>query len=74
MFYTYYIMSLGRRVMNELRRDWTDLWQVSNNIFYVKLEQKIVNFQIFFEGNYNPIYVTLDFDNGGFYPFRPPKV
>ena len=67
-------MSLNRRVINELRRDWTDLWQVTNSIFYVKREQKIVNFQIFFEGNYNPIYVTLDFNNGGFYPFRPPKV
>ena len=40
-------MSLNRRVINELRRDWTDLWQVTNSIFYVKREQKIVNFQIY---------------------------
>ena len=67
-------MSLNRRVVNELRRDWTDLWQATNSIFYVKQENLSVMFQIFFEGNYNPIYVTLDFNNGGFYPFRPPKV
>ena len=67
-------MSLSRRVINELRRDWTELWQCKNNIFHVKQENNATMFQIFFEGNYNPIYVTLDFNNGGFYPFRPPKV
>ena len=67
-------MSLSRRVINELRRDWTELWQCKNNIFHVKQKNNATMFQIFFEGNYNPIYVTLDFNNGGFYPFRPPKV
>ena len=66
-------MSLSRRVINELRRDWTELWQSKNNIFHVKQENKSSIFQIFFEGNYNPIYITLNF-NEGFYPFRAPKV
>ena len=26
-------MSMSRRVINELRRDWTELWQSKNNIF-----------------------------------------
>ena len=66
-------MSMSRRVINELRRDWTELWQSKNNIFHVKQGNKSTIFQIFFEGNYNPIFATLDFNNGC-YPFRPPKV
>ena len=57
-------MSMSRRVINELRRDWTELWQSKNNIFHVKQGNKSTIFQIFFEGNYNPIFVTLNFNNG----------
>ena len=51
MLYTYYIMSMSRRVINELRRDWTELWQSKNNIFHVKQDNKSTIFQIFFEIN-----------------------
>mgnify|MGYP001173397839 FL=1 len=65
-------MSL-KRIINELNRDWTTLWQERNSIFITNNRLPRLQFLIFFQCDYEPIMVTMDF-NSIAYPFRPPKV
>ena len=65
-------MSLSRRVINELRRDWTELWQCKNNIFHVKQENNATMFQIFFEGNYESYREFMKNEKGE--SWKPSKI
>ena len=66
-------MSASRRIANELRLSWTESWQSANSIFITDTQPRKISFYIFFETNYEPLLVKLDFTNKP-YPFKPPRV
>jgi len=70
-------MGTIRRIQNELLKEWTEEYQNNNSIYKTDTNlysgEKEVTFHIFFNGNYNPLFVTIDFKDR-YYPFKPPIV
>tara|TARA_B000000475_G_scaffold240607_1_gene210878 strand:- start:1136 stop:1597 length:462 start_codon:yes stop_codon:yes gene_type:complete len=66
-------MSTSRRILNEIRRTWTDRYQETNSIYITQTNPQEVQFCMFFNGSYNPLTITLHFKDRC-YPFKPPNV
>jgi hypothetical protein len=66
-------MTTRKRITNEIRRTWTDLYQKTNSIYITDTNPQEVKFNMFFNGSYNPLTITLNFKNRC-YPFTPLKI
>jgi hypothetical protein len=64
-------MSSHRRITNELKRDWTELYQKTNSIYVHSNANNKVIFSFFF--NSYRVLITFDFKNRS-YPFKPPLI
>jgi len=64
---------ISKRIANEIKRTWTDLYQKTNSIYITDNNPQEIKFCMFFNGSYNPLNITLNFKNGC-YPFKAPKV
>lgn len=66
-------MATSRRIANEIKRTWTNLYQQTNSIYITDTKPTEVKFCMFFNGSYKPLLITLNFNNR-LYPFKPPVV
>lgn len=63
----------GKRLSNELHREWTSDFQNQKKTFYINTNKNIMTFYMFFDNFSHPITITFKFWNLQ-YPFRPPSV
>ena len=64
-------MSQKRRIANELKRDWTELYQKTNGMYIQSYTNDKIIFS-FFLNSYH-VLITFDFQNRS-YPFKPPII
>tara|TARA_B100001094_G_scaffold322700_1_gene372421 strand:- start:47 stop:541 length:495 start_codon:yes stop_codon:yes gene_type:complete len=63
----------GKRLTNEINREWTDTFQDNKNTYYHRTENNIMTFFMFFKNLKNPVEIHMRFNNLA-YPFKPPEI
>ena len=53
----------GKRLSNELQREWTSDFQNQKKTFYINTNKNIMTFYMFFDNFYHPITITFKFWN-----------